>query len=244
MSRLKTSKFSLTGIVPFFNEEITLEESINKLSRIDIVSEIILVDDYSTDNSKYIGEKLASRNKKIKLLKTPINMGKGGAIQYGLKEVTTSHVIIHDADLEYDPSDIYDLFKNLTSSNLLILGSRYLKSKNLHSQNMNYLLDKIERISTFIFNKLNKTNLTDVGSCYKMMPTNFLINNKFSEQGFFIELEFLTKFINQGGEILEVPINYFGRKKFEGKKNNIFIMFEFLFKVFYISKREKKYSKF
>ena len=242
MSKLKNSKFSLTAIVPFFNEEITLEKSINKLNRIDIVSEIILVDDYSTDNSKYIGEKLASRNKKIKLLKTPTNMGKGGAIQYGLQEVATSHVIIHDADLEYDPNDIYDLFKNLTSSNLLILGSRYLKSKNLHSQNMNYLLDKIERISTFIFNKLNKTYLTDVGSCYKMMPINYLNNNKFSEQGFFIELEFLIKFINQGGEIIEVPINYFGRKKFEGKKNNIFIMFKFFFKVFYISIKERKQS--
>ena len=55
-----------------------------------------------------------------------------------------------------------------------------------------------------------------------------------------MELEFLSKFVNQGGDIIEVPIDYFGRKKSDGKKNNIFIMIKFLITVFKISLKENR----
>jgi len=71
------------------------------------------------------------------------------------------------------------------------------------------------------------------------MSCNFLKNNHFYEKGFFIELEFLSKFINSLGRIVEVPIDYYGLKGSEGKKNNIFIMINFLLKVFKISYKER-----
>ncbi len=239
MKKLKNRKFSLTGIVPYYNEQLTLRESVEKLNTINILEKIILVDDGSTDNSKKIGKDLASSHRKIHYLRTPKNFGKGGAILHGLKITTTTHVIVHDADLEYNPNDIYKMFKKLNNYNFMVLGSRYLKNKNLHNQNMSFVLDKIERLSTFFFNKFFNTELTDIGSCYKLMPCNFLKNNHFYEKGFFIELEFLSKFINSGGRIVEVPIDYYGRKGSEGKKNNIFIMINFLLKVFKISYKER-----
>ncbi len=240
MNLLKPTEFSLTAIVPYFNEEITLNRSVENLSKIKILDEIILVDDNSTDHSNNYGRILASSNNKIQYLRTPINLGKGGAVMHGLKNVSTTHIIIHDADLEYDPNDIYKMFDKLSNSNSLILGSRYLKNKNLNSKNMNYLLDKIEKVSTFFFNKIFKTKLTDIGSCYKLMPSQFLKQNKFFEKGFYMELEFLSKFVNQGGDVIEVPIDYFGRKKSDGKKNNIFIMIKFFITIFKISLKENR----
>ena len=95
---------------------------------------------------------------------------------------------------------------------------------------MGLTLNLIEIFSTRLFNKIFNTSLTDIGSCYKLIY-NFLIETTFKEKGFFLEIEFLSKFLENGGKILEVPINYFGRSKLEGKKNNIKIMIKFYFKV-------------
>lgn len=240
MKKCENIQFSLTGIVPYFNEQLTLKESVEKLNTVSILEKIILVDDSSTDKSKKIGRDLASSHDNIQYSRTPTNLGKGGAILHGLKGITTTHVIVHDADLEYNPNDIYEMFEKLNDYNYMVIGSRYLINKNLYNLNMSFALDKIERLSTFFFNKFFNTALTDIGSCYKLMPCDFLKNNNFYEKGFFIELEFLTKFINSGGVIIEVPINYSGRKASEGKKNNIFIMLNFLLKVFKISYKERR----
>ena len=98
----------LTVLVPFFNEENTLRDSvmgvINELPE----SKIILIDDKSIDIHKYCKE-LGREFQNIKILENPTNLGKG-ALKLSKDHIDTSHVIIHDADLEYFPKDIKNLF--------------------------------------------------------------------------------------------------------------------------------------
>ena len=237
---MKKNVYDLTVIVPYFNEETTLEKSINRLNKVTIIKEIFLVDDSSIDESSKIGKLLEKNINKVRYFKTPINLGKGGAVVYPLKEVRTSHTVIHDADLEYNPNDIYKIFEALTFSELIILGTRF-DSKNKNEVKMNLTLEYIEKVSTKLFNNLFKTNLTDIGSGYKLIPTDFLQKSSFKEKGFFFEIELLAKFLKIGGLVYEVPISYHGRSKSEGKKNNSLIMLRFLIKV--LSIKIRLYSK-
>ena len=101
--------YSLAAIVPFYNEERFLEESVTKLIETNLFDEVILVDDNSTDNSSYIGKKIEKKYQMVNYYKKNTNEGKGSAVIFGYSKTSCSHIIVHDADLEYDPNDIVSL---------------------------------------------------------------------------------------------------------------------------------------
>jgi len=118
---------SVSAIVPIYNEEKFLKESVNNLLKVNEIEKIFLVDDCSTDSSKSIMEHLNSENEKIEIFETRNNGGKGKAILTMQNILKTDYVIIHDADLEYSPLDIPTMIKNINTENFnLVLGSRFI----------------------------------------------------------------------------------------------------------------------
>ena len=101
---------SLTVLVPFYNEEKTLYKSVSRLLNLDIFDEIILINDCSNDESILIADELEKQNRNVILVSTKQNLGKGGALNYAKNLISSDFVVIHDADLEYDPRDIVNLF--------------------------------------------------------------------------------------------------------------------------------------
>ena len=121
---------SLSVINPFYNEEQFLETSINRLIKTQIADEIYLVDDCSTDGSSKIAKNFASKDETIYYLRLDRNQGKGAALSSIKHLMTTSHIAVHDADLEYDPSDLSEMFNHtLHNPDSLILGSRFVGDK-------------------------------------------------------------------------------------------------------------------
>ena len=121
---------TLTAIVPIFNEEKYLLDSVTRLQKTNIFNEIILIDNCSTDTSLAIAQNLKEKDSSILVLQTKNNDGKASAVQLGLNFVKTSHVVIHDADLEYFPDDIVEMFEVAkVNPNDLILGSRVIGNK-------------------------------------------------------------------------------------------------------------------
>tara|TARA_B100001939_G_scaffold4789_1_gene4557 strand:- start:1870 stop:2559 length:690 start_codon:yes stop_codon:yes gene_type:complete len=208
---------NLTAIVPFYNEENTLKQSVERLLNEDIFSEIILSDDNSSDNSLEIAKTLSHEYQHIKYISSDINLGKGNAINNAVSILNTSHVVIHDADLEYFPEDIVQMYeKAIANQNSLILGSRFKGNKKRENVYLRtYFANRI--MSTF-FSLVNFYWVSDVATCYKLMPSNFLKNISIKEQGFSIEIEVLSKFLKYNKHILEIPISYEGRSYDEGKK--------------------------
>ena len=229
---MENNNYTLTAIVPFFNEEQTIMESVKNLEKITLINAIILVDDCSSDSSPEKAKALANRFDKVTYLRLKKNRGKGGAVLSAINSVVSSHVVIHDADLEYNPNDIVKMFNSLKNQDTFVIGSRYLENKKMRLENMNLILNFIEVSSTKLFNNLFGTKLTDIGSCYKLIPHQFLSTNNFVETGFHTELEILAKFIQKGGFVNETPISYMGRKSADGKKNGILIMIKFFLKIF------------
>ena len=208
---------NLTAIVPFYNEEKTLKQSVERLLNENIFFEIILSDDNSSDYSSAIAKELSYKYKNIKYIHSNKNLGKGNAISNALSILNTSHVVIHDADLEYFPKDIVQMYERaLTNQNSLILGSRFKGNK---QRNNVYLRTYLaNRFMSIFFSLINLYWVSDVATCYKLMPANFLKNISIKEQGFSIEIEILSKFLKYNKHIHEVPISYDGRSYEEGKK--------------------------
>ena len=115
---------SLTVLVPIYNEEQFLEQSVERLIDSDIYQKILLIDNNSSDMSYEISKNLQKKYRKVSTHKTSDIAGKGVVVSFAKKLIETSHVVIHDADLEYFPSDIVEMFE-LAKKNpkSLILGS-------------------------------------------------------------------------------------------------------------------------
>ena len=71
---------------------------------------------------------------------------------------------------------------------------------------------------SLFFSLFNFYKITDVATCYKLMPASFFTQTTFKEKGFSIEIELLSKFLKINRSIVEVPIRYRGRSYSEGKK--------------------------
>jgi glycosyltransferase involved in cell wall biosynthesis len=112
---------NLTVVIPFYNEEKFLRKSVERVLKIKDIKTIYLINDGSEDNSLDIAKQLVLENTSIKLLSSDINSGKGDALNLVREYIETSHVVIHDADLEYFPDDIQGMFElsqnNPNSSN-------------------------------------------------------------------------------------------------------------------------------
>jgi dolichol-phosphate mannosyltransferase len=208
---------TLTVIIPVYNEEDTLKESYSRLIEIDdIVTRIIIVDDYSSDSSPQIINDIKNQNTKVTVLQNPKNLGKGAALMKAQEFITTDFVVIHDADLEYFPNDLRNMYELITTKNVdLVIGSRFLKdNKNIIYYRTYYANKFLSKVFSLIY----REHVTDIATCYKMMSSSYFKNIQLFEKGFSIEVEMLAKYFKKSNKFLESSINYSARTYEEGKK--------------------------
>lgn len=202
----------LSVIVPVYNEEQTVGKMLKKLVKVKEVTEIIVVDDGSSDSSVKVVKQVA--NKKIQLY-SKTNGGKGSAILLALTKVTGTHVLIQDADLEYDPEDIAVLTEPIKKGKAeVVYGSRFLGPH----LNLLFWHRMGNAFLNFLINILFNTTLSDMETCYKLIPTAALRAIDLKANAFDIEPEITCKLLKRGMRIYEVPISYVGRDHSEGKK--------------------------
>jgi glycosyltransferase involved in cell wall biosynthesis len=205
----------LSVIMPVFNEEKTVQHAIQNIIKRRNVFELIVVNDGSTDKTSSILSKLAKKYpRKIKVFKKR-NGGKGSAVQFGLKKVKGDYVLIQDADLEYDPADIPKLLDPIKKKKAVVVyGSRFLGP---HSNLLFWHLMG-NHFLNFTMNLLYNTTLSDLETCYKLIPTKLWKELNIESNDFGIEPEITCKILKKGIRIFETPISYVGRDFSEGKK--------------------------
>ena len=208
---------NLGVIVPFYNEKNTLSESIERLLDHHIFSEIILSDDNSNDGSDIIAKHYEDKNENIKYIKSFTNKGKGNALNNAKDHITTKFVVIHDADLEYFPEDLVEMFeKAKLNPQSLIIGSRFIGNKErVNIYRRTFIANKI---MSLFFSFVHFCKISDIATCYKMLKTDTFKEIQLYENGFSIEIELVSKFLKKNKSIIEVPIKYEGRSYEEGKK--------------------------
>lgn len=205
----------LSIIMPIYNEKKTLEKIVEKIQKVSIEKEIIMVDDGSTDGTREI-LKNYENVQNIKIIYHTKNMGKGATIRTAIKYITGDIVIIQDADLEYDPNDYLKLVTPIQNKEVkIIYGSRALNRENKHSYNR-YLLGG--KLVTFVTNILFSQRLTDEPTCYKVFDTILLKSILLKCNRFEFCPEVTAKIARKGIKIKEIPISYYPRNFQEGKK--------------------------
>ena len=212
--------YTLAVIVPVYNEQATVAELLRRLEQQAVVSQIIIVDDGSTDNTlEELATWEASRAaaNPVVIIHHETNRGKGRAIRTGLEHVTCSHVLIQDADLEYDPRDIHALFAVVTTGQAdVAYGSRYLAKPQLASGRV--VLQSGIRLINLMCRVLYGIRLTDEATCYKLFRNTDLRRMNLACEQFEFCPEVTAKAARMGLRILEVPVGFRPRGLVDGKK--------------------------
>lgn len=204
----------LSVVMPVFNESATIDEIIRRVLAVPLRTQLIVVDDGSTDGTR---EQLTQLEGEFgfTLLLQPHNMGKGAALRRGFEAVRGDLVIIQDADLEYSPEEFPALIDLICQGRAdVVYGSRFLGRHRV------FLFSHYvgNRILTLLTNILYNTMLSDMETCYKVMRTEVLHSMTLRSNGFGIEPELTAKIFKRGYRVYEVPITYDGRGYEEGKK--------------------------
>ena len=213
----------LSIIIPVYNEIKTIKKLILKVVNQQIKDiQIIVVDDFSTDGTREIikNDLFQYINKIIYHEK---NMGKGAAIKSAQKFVSGDIVIIQDADLEYNPEDYKKLIDPIINKRTsVVYGSRVLNTKRYNSKNFTSLYRIFfNHMLTIFSNFVNRQNLTDAHTCYKVFDSKIFKNIKLSENDFAFCPEITSKISKLKLNIIEIGISYTGRSVKEGKKIGI-----------------------
>lgn len=204
-------------VIPAFNEEASLVGVVQRVLSVPCLQEVVIVDDCSTDKTGAIADELARLYPKVRAAHHKINGGKTEALKTGFALTSGEIVIVQDADLEYDPSEIADVIGPIREGKAdVVYGSRFLIRKAARVLYFyHYLANKG---LTFLSNLFTNVNLTDVETGYKAFRGEIIRNMIITSSGFGFEIEVTAKVAKLKCAMYEVPISYHGRTYEEGKK--------------------------
>lgn len=134
---MKMDNKKISVVIPMYYEEDVVDECYNRMIKVLKAQkkyryEIIFVNDGSKDGTLDILEKIAQKDKNVKVLSFSRNFGHQCAVTAGLKYVTGDVVVIIDADLQDPPELIVDMLKLWEQGNEVIYGKRKIRKGESH----------------------------------------------------------------------------------------------------------------
>ena len=211
----------ISVVIPCYNEEQTVLQIVKKVQGVlvDNEYEIIIIDDFSTDNTKQVIDSIIANDNSVKSVCHDKNKGKGAALRSGFNRSSGGVIIIQDADLEYDPNEYIKLLKPIMTGKAdVVYGSRF--KSGAEARVLYYWHRLGNSFLTWLSNIFTNLNLTDMETCYKVFRKEVLEQIIIEEDRFGFEPEITAKIakIRPRIRIYEVGISYYGRTYEEGKK--------------------------
>ena len=219
----------LSVVIPAFNEEAfigTLLERVRAvdLSALGVATEIVVVDDCSTDDTARCAEAVPG----VRVCRQAANRGKGAAVRAGLARASGDYIVIQDADLEYDPEDYAPMLSELLNTGCdAVYGSRYsvepsrgrlgglVTGKHAGQSWPAYIGGRSLSLVAYV---CTGARLTDTVTALKLFRRTAILDLPLTTDGFELDHEITAKLVARGRQIREVPVRYAPRSRDEGKK--------------------------
>lgn len=207
--------YMLSVVIPVYNELKTIGRILSRVGSLPLNLELIIVDDCSTDGTREVLEKIKDLPR-IKVILKEKNAGKGAALRTGFEHAAGDFIVVQDADLEYNPTDIPALIQPLLRDEAdVVYGSRFIGEE---IQDESWIHRAGNAVLTGASNLFSGLKLTDMETCYKAFNREVLKDITIEQDRFGIEPELTAKLARRGYRFKEVPISYDSRGYAEGKK--------------------------
>lgn len=207
--RLGRFPVSLTAVLPAYNEEEVIEETVNKtrdaLSKIVADYEIVVVNDGSKDTTREIVERLCYSDFHVRLINHPVNKGAGAALVSGFYNAQKDYTFYMDSDGQFDIYDLVYLLPHLKEYDG-VFGYRYDR-QDPPLRKLNAWL--WNRVVGFVF----QVKIKDVDCAFKIFRTSYFREVKLEAKGALLLTEVVYKFARNGYRYTEVPVQHLPREK-------------------------------
>lgn len=208
----------LSVLMPVYDEASTVAATIERVLAVEFPCEmeLVVVDDGSRDGTAQVLASLAgSADPRLSLHRHPVNKGKGAAVRTAAQHASGDYVIVCDADLEYLPEEIPRLLEPVLAGDTeVVYGTRTFSSHNSYS--FWYVVGN--RLVTTAANVLYNCYVSDLETCFKLLPRPLYLSLDVRAQGFGMEAELTGKLLRRGIRPYELPISYRARTREQGKK--------------------------
>jgi glycosyltransferase involved in cell wall biosynthesis len=205
----------LSILMPVYDEESTVAAVVERVLAVEYPCdvEVVVVDDGSRDDTAVVLGKID--DPRVVRRGHPVNRGKGAAIRTAAGAATGDYMVICDADLEYSPADIPALLEPVLRGDAgVVFGTRTFGSHSAYS--FWYVMGN--KGVTTAANVLYNSYISDLETCFKLLPVALYRSLDIREPGFGMEAELTAKLLRRGIRPYEVPISYRARGREAGKK--------------------------
>jgi len=231
----------LSFVIPCHNEEANLRPLVTAIREavepLKCSFEIVITDDYSTDNSWNTLKALAAGDSRIRGQRFAFNCGQSAALWAGMKAARGQYLVTLDADLQNDPRDVPQFLEALKQYDC-VCGTRVAA----RSQGDNFIRIVSSRIANWVRNQLSGETISDAGCCYRAFKRECIDNLKFFK-GMHRFLPTLFKL--EGFTVTEIPVRHNSRAAGQthyGVWNRLFASFYDLLAVRWMKKRMFRYQ--
>ena len=165
MSRNTRNGTQLSIVVPLFNEVSTIDELQRRLTSvlflIGIRSEIIYVDDGSSDGTAEALQVIEGRYEHVRVIRLARNYGQTAALAAGFDAAAGEVIVAMDGDLQHAPEEIPKLLAKLAEGYDIVSGWRAERVDNLWTRRLP------SKIANWLMAKLSGVSLHDFGTTFK-----------------------------------------------------------------------------